>query len=203
MDRVKKKELIREKIIEGALELLKERNWESLSSNDICKMAVVSKRTLYVYFQSQDDIYLELVKRSFEKLTQCIDVAFSEGASGTDKILSIGGAYLNFMINEPVAGGLIVKFDGMRFIENYPEKLEEIGIIANQYELLHIFRQLKLDPERYDRTLAVALWAHLQGTAQLIINKRMWLEEYYGDSTTCLIQEQMTMVEKNLRGLEI
>ncbi len=203
MDRTKKKEQIKEKIIEAVLDLLTERNWESLSSNDICKKAEVSKRTLYVYFQSQDEIYLELVRRSFDKLAGEMNTAFSEGHTATEKIMNTGRAYLNFMIDEPVLGGLIVRFDGVQFFENYPEQVRGIGIIANQYELLHIFRQLNLDPERYDRTLALGLWAHLQGMAQLIISKGMWLEEYYEASTTHLIQEQMTMVEQKLRGLEL
>jgi len=201
MERQQKKDAIRDKIIAATFDLICERTWESVSSDEICAAAKVSKRTLYAYFRSQDEIYLELVKRSFAQMATCLGAAFSEGNTVTDRIINLGEAYLRFMLDEPVKGALVVRFDEMRFTESYPEQVKWIGEIANANELLALFRQQKLDPEHFDRSLALGLWAHIQGLAQLIVSKKMWLEDYYGIAIENLIAEQMTFVRKILEGL--
>jgi AcrR family transcriptional regulator len=202
MERQQKKDWIREKIIESSLGLLKDRTWESVSSQEICTAAKVSKRTLYAYFRSQDEIYLELVRRCFLELTQDMGTAFSKGDTIIDQFINVGAAYLMYLVNEPVKGSLVVRFDEMRFIQNYPEQVKAISNSANQYELLSLFRQLDLDPEIYDRVLALYLWSHIQGMAQLLISKSMWLEDYYGASMARLIEEQITFIRKVLEGIK-
>ncbi|MEA5056044.1 MAG: TetR/AcrR family transcriptional regulator [Anaerotignum propionicum] len=202
MERNKKKEYIQDAIIDGIFSLLLEKNWASLSSNEICEEAGVSKRTLYAYFHSQDEMYLELVKRSFERMNVAMGDAMTQKVCAFDKIIYLGEAYIKFMLENPREGALILGFDEKRYENQYEKQVNEIHLIANQYELMHLFRELNLNTTVFDGNLAVFLWAHIQGIAQLLHSKGKWMEEYYGVSIEDIIEGQMKLTRQMLGGLK-
>ncbi|MDD3394624.1 MAG: TetR/AcrR family transcriptional regulator [Anaerotignum sp.] len=200
MERQKKKAQIREAIIRAIFALLEEKNWEGLSSNEICEKAEISKRTLYLYFRSQDEMYLEVVHRSFECMNDVMRSAMEIGKTVEDKIIGLGRAYIQFMLQNPVEGTLIMGFDEKRYKNAYEEQINAIHIIANQYELMHVFRELNLEREVFDGNLAIFLWAHIQGIAQLLHSKGKWMEDYYDSSMQSIIEDQMKLARKMLGG---
>ncbi|SEO32449.1 transcriptional regulator, TetR family [Amphibacillus marinus] len=202
MERAEKKHLIRENIIKALFDLLSEKKWGDLSSNEICTRADISKRTLYVYFRSQDEMYLAIVKRSFESLMGDMSKAFSIGRTAKEKLVNLGQAYLYFMIDNPIKGSLIVGYDEMNYVVNYPEQVESIQAIANNFELMTIFQKLDLDPIIFNQHLAIFLWGHLQGIAQLINSKGEWLADYYGLTMEAMIDAQIKLASDLLEGVE-
>jgi len=74
-------------------------------------------------------------------------------------------------------------------------------LIANRFELKHLFQELQLDPQVFDGTMAIYLWAHIQGIAQLLHSKGEWMEDYYGISIENIIQGQMKLTRQMLGGL--
>ncbi len=196
MERQKKKEQIRETIIQAIFLLLEEKSWESMSSNEICEKAGISKRTLYAYFHRQDELYLELVKRSFETMNEAMSSAMTFENTAEDTIIELGLAYIRFMLENPVQEALIIGFDEKKFFAVYEKQVNEIQMIANEFELMHLFRKLKLDPEKFDANLAIFLWTHIQGVTQLIHSKGKWLENYYDASIQSIIQAQMKLARK-------
>lgn len=202
MERQEKKEFIRENIIQSLFELLKEKSWESISSTEICTTAGISKRTLYIYFRSQDEMYLELVKRSFIQLTDTLSTVMNLQKTITEKIINLGTTYLQFMLDYPLQGALITGFDESRFKQEYQKEVEEISIIANRYELTTVFQLLNANPVVYNQTLAIFLWSHIQGMAQLVLDKRKWLENYYNVAIHDLIEDQMNFIKNILEGVK-
>ncbi|WP_312061013.1 TetR/AcrR family transcriptional regulator [Anaerotignum sp.] len=202
MERNKKKEYIQNAIIDGIFALLLEKNWESLSSNEICEKAGVSKRTLYAYYCSQDEMYLELVKRSFERMNIVMQEAMKDKRGyNLDYILCLGETYIKFMLENPREGALILGFDEKKYQKQYEKQVNEIHLIANRFELKHLFQELQLDPQVFDGTMAIYLWAHIQGIAQLLHSKGEWMEDYYGISIENIIQGQMKLTRQMLGGL--
>ncbi|WP_320198123.1 TetR/AcrR family transcriptional regulator [Agrobacterium sp. rho-13.3] len=53
----------RDQILEGAWRVFKRKGFDAASMNDITKEAAVSKGTIYVYFQSKDDLFAALIDR--------------------------------------------------------------------------------------------------------------------------------------------
>lgn len=200
MERQKKKEQIRETIIQAIFALLEKKNWEILSSNEICEKAKISKRTLYLYFRSQDEMYLGVVQRSFERMNEAMRLALEIEETVEEKIISLGEAYVWFMLQNPIEGALIMGFDEKRYMGTYEKQINTIHVIGNQYELKHLFQELNLEPEVFDSNLAFFLWAHIQGTAQLLHSKGKWLEDYYDTSMQNIIEGQMKLARKILGG---
>lgn len=58
----RRKEARPEEILEAALELFAEKGFSSVRMTDVAKQAGISKGTLYLYFDSKEAIFLELVK---------------------------------------------------------------------------------------------------------------------------------------------
>lgn len=56
----------RERIITAALNILKSGNYQNMSTAKIAKIAGVAEGTLYRYFKNKDDIFLEVIKETFE-----------------------------------------------------------------------------------------------------------------------------------------
>jgi TetR/AcrR family fatty acid metabolism transcriptional regulator len=56
----------RERIISAALKILKSGNYQNMSTAKIAKIAGVAEGTLYRYFKNKDDIFLEVIKETFE-----------------------------------------------------------------------------------------------------------------------------------------
>ena len=202
MDRDKKKAFIQDTIIQALFSLLEDKSWESLSSDEICKKAGVSKRTLYAYFHSQDEMYLELVKRSFERMNVTMGNALNQGNDVEDKIINLGMAYIQFMLKNPVEGTLILNFDEKRYKGTYVNQVNDIHNIANKYELMHLFQELNLDTKVFDSQLAIFLWSHIQGVAQLLHSKGEWMEEYYDVSIHRIVESQMKLARKMLGGIK-
>ena len=62
---------IREKIIDAAWELFREKGYGETTINDIIRKADISKGTFYYYFRSKDnmlDTLSEILDREYEKL---------------------------------------------------------------------------------------------------------------------------------------
>ncbi len=55
----KKDNQTRQKILTVALELIREKGYDSVTINDICAAAEVSKHTFYYYFESKDELLSE------------------------------------------------------------------------------------------------------------------------------------------------
>ncbi|MBN1623795.1 MAG: TetR/AcrR family transcriptional regulator [Clostridia bacterium] len=199
MKREIKKEQTRERIMEAIFSLMEEKSWRDISSNEICQRADISKRTLYIYFRSQDEMYLELVRDSFIEFGRCLSLAFEKGETIEDKVVSMGIAYLEFMVENPIKGGLMMGFNEKMYGEEHEQRISEIRKIANEFELSNVFGE----QDGLDRNTAVFLWAYIQGIAQLILNKDKWMEEYYGMSVSEIIDNQMKLVRKFITGVNI
>jgi len=52
----------KQRIILTAMDLIKEKGYESVTINDICNNADISKTTFYYYFKSKDDLLLQFYK---------------------------------------------------------------------------------------------------------------------------------------------
>ncbi len=68
-----KKEEKRQRIIGVAMELFAEKGYESVSTNEIARLAKVGKGTIYTYFSSKEEIMRAVVDKIYEGLVDGID----------------------------------------------------------------------------------------------------------------------------------
>ena len=68
-----------EEILDAALELLSQPNWESVTMEQIAKVADVGKGTVYKHFASKDELLFRLMMRFYQGLLQHLQHEFKEG----------------------------------------------------------------------------------------------------------------------------
>lgn len=84
----------RDKILTAAMDLLEEGKFTLPSVNEIIKKASEAKGTVYLYFQSKEEIYLSALGAEFQIVTQGLLHSLQENRGSTPQI--IGDAFLKF-----------------------------------------------------------------------------------------------------------
>lgn len=97
----REKEQRRESIIDAAETVFFSKGLENATMDDVAGAAELSKGTLYLYFNSKEQIYLAIIMRGFAILDQLFKEASQNAINGLDKVRAIGRAYLRFYDEYP------------------------------------------------------------------------------------------------------
>ena len=78
---------IREKIIELAMEKMKQVGIKSISIDDLCHEIGISKKTFYVYFDAKDDLVAAMLRKHEDNLVSGVKMTV-EGKTVLELLLS-------------------------------------------------------------------------------------------------------------------
>lgn len=229
MKRGTKHQNLKEHIIKSIFLELEHIDYKELTSEQIADVSDISKRTLYKYFKSKDEMYLALIWTSFAELNSVLEQSLIQkhlyDKSGRlykvknmnnreffkKVILALGETYLEFLIKNPLKGQMIVNYNEMAFIQNNREVVLEIAAIANRFELTKIIArdqivagyEVSISDKQpvIERDTAIFCWSSIQGFATLLMNKESWMTQYYESSREELISHYLTVIEKVIGGL--
>lgn len=101
--KAKEKEIRRNDIIDAAQNVFFTKGYVAATMDDIAKEAQFSKRTLYVYFDSKEQLYFEIMVRGFTLLNNMLSNALKELATDNaiEQIKTIGFAVYEFSKTHP------------------------------------------------------------------------------------------------------
>jgi AcrR family transcriptional regulator len=179
----------KEEIINGMEKALKSKSYESLTIEDVAREAEYSKKTIYSYFKSKDQIYLELLVKKFEVMNEILENAVkSTGSKGIDKLKVIGDAYYGFARDYPEYLQAIISYDTNRGLSDSDtsETLNKFNSITEK-SLLIVVRTIeecinegaiKKDIDPFNT--AIMLWSSLNGLIMLEIKKGDYIYKEYG-----------------------
>jgi len=88
-NKIKKKEII----IDTAEKLFLEKDFEKTSMDDISKEAGFTKRTIYQYFISKEDLFYAVAFKGTQQFTSICEEAFKNGKNALEKIRILNKAY--------------------------------------------------------------------------------------------------------------
>jgi len=91
----------KEAFIRAAEELFVEKGFESTSVEEIVRLAGLTKRTLYQYFQSKEDLYYAVALKGAMELSEASIAAMQRGENTREKIRLANLAHLNFYKENP------------------------------------------------------------------------------------------------------
>ncbi len=202
MKREEKQKQIEQSILKAIFEKIKDKDLDSITSNEIAEAANVSKRTLYKYFNSKTEMYLGLVKESFTELNQNMDEAVNciKDKDAVHVIECIGISYLRFLLDNPVKGKIITNFNENDYKKDYPAQVKELSKMANQYDLADYVKSAykikNMKPSVSIEGTVMFLWSTIQGLGALLLSKKSWIEEYYNIEENKLIEEVMDIIKQ-------
>jgi len=103
----KEKEFKQQYIIEAAMQLFSEKGFENTSMADIAEAAGFAKGTLYLYFDSKDDLLIAVKGQILESFLQNLTEITAKEISAIDKMQEIQASYINMHFSQLLKLGLM------------------------------------------------------------------------------------------------
>ena len=173
--REREREQRRNDILKAAEQVFFSKGVQLATMDDVAAAAELSKGTLYLYFNSKQELYLGIHERGFELLRQMFFRAAAEKHNGLEKIRAIGYAYFEFANTYPDYYNAIMYFENTGLDFSSDKELMDTFHISG-FRILNFVQDiiragqadgsitLKLD---VDKT-AFLLWGQLSGIIQVI-----------------------------------
>jgi AcrR family transcriptional regulator len=123
--RAREKAQRRREILNAARQEFFERGFHRPTMDDVAARAQVSKGTIYLYFESKEEILAHLLLEGLHQLLQEIEAASNPQSPLPPEaaLRAVANTYLHFCQNEPSYFRLIMAFDRGRFEESISSKL--------------------------------------------------------------------------------
>lgn len=83
-------------ILAAAEKLFTQHGFEQVTMDAVAKEAEFTKRTLYQYFPSKEDLFFAVVLRGFQQMFAYMGGASEQGTDGFDKLRFVARAYYQF-----------------------------------------------------------------------------------------------------------
>ncbi len=171
----REKEQRREAIIDAGESVFFSKGLENATMDDVATVAELSKGTLYLYFNSKEQLYLAIIMRGFAILDRLFKEATQSAMNGLDKVRAIGRAYQTFYDKYPNY------FMGLLYYESNmfsPEEISELQEKCDVHQSEHSLNQLvaAIEEGQRDRSikktiepikLALLLWSMSTGVFQV------------------------------------
>jgi AcrR family transcriptional regulator len=211
--RQREKEQRRNDSIDAAERVFFSKGMENATMDVVAEEAELSKGTLYIYFESKEDLYLAITKRGLDILTKMFEKVTTKTAHGIEKIYAIGQAYRDFSKKHTDYFQAMAYFD-LRVKEISSESPNAKACIEQGEKVLTICAEviqygIKDGTIRSDinpKKAAIVLWGQTNGILQLILNKgthmKDMLEAFGFKNLEEIIDYSFELVRHSLQSAE-
>jgi len=161
-------------ILKAARKLFFDKGFKHVTVESIAKKAELSKGSVYLYFQSKEEIYTQILLNDIDKFHKAIDGLIREGQSASEAIMSLANIYAGFFLNDRELFRIMMNYMLNISHMNLPEDLDQqlvkatnksVGIIEEIFRMGIASGEF---PPYIDlREKRNAIWGLLNGTISL------------------------------------
>lgn len=197
-------------IASAAAILFMDKGITQTSMDDIAKAAGYSKATLYVYFESKEEIVSVLVLGSMKKLCACISSAIQQQESTRAKYDLICQELVRYQEKYPfyfkmTLEKINIQFESQSF---YPEEREkfQVGEEINEMIKTVLMSGMEKGDLRADLDIApvsFSCWGMLSGLIQFTASKADYIKQSMGLSKEQFLQCGFDMIYQSIAGMEV
>jgi len=174
--RIKEKDSRRKLILKSARALFFKKGFHKVTVDEIAKIAELGKGSIYLYFNSKEEIYAQILLNDIENLYQLVSPVFEKRGSTMDLLEEFSRIYVDFFLNEGELFRILIAYmvhpDQMNLTKELNSKILE----ANARSVSIIGKILEkgvssgeLSPQINIRQTQNALWGLLNGIISLFI----------------------------------
>jgi AcrR family transcriptional regulator len=201
----KEKQIRRNDIIDAAEEVFFSKGYDVATMDDVARKAEFSKRTVYVYFNSKEQLYFEIMVRGYRILIEMIEAALNDAnnKNAIEKIKLIGNTLYQFNIAYPNYFYAIMSYENGEkdFVDGITDESREECYALGE-KLFDYFTATLLDGVeegliRGDidiKNTAIILWSCTIGLFNTLIKKRNYIQNYHERSSEKLIIEGLDLL---------
>ena len=197
-------------IASAAAILFMDKGITQTSMEDIAIAAGYSKATLYVYFESKEEIVCVLVLGSMKKLCACISSAIQQQESTRAKYDLICQELVRYQEKYPfyfkmTLEKINIQFESQSF---YPEEREtfQVGEEINEMIKTVLMSGMEKGDLRADLDIApvsFSCWGMLSGLIQFTASKADYIKQSMGLSKEQFLQCGFDMIYQSIAGMEV
>lgn len=172
--RKREKENRKNAILKAARKLFFEKGFKPVTVESIAKKAELSKGSIYLYYNSKEEIYTQILLSDIDKFHERISDLLQNPSSASDVLLKLANIYVDFFLNDRELFRILMIFMLHTADMNLPEDLND-HIIKSTNKTIGIIEQVfKYGVERgeFPETLNLrqnrnAVWGMLNGIISL------------------------------------
>jgi AcrR family transcriptional regulator len=167
----RKKESLRQEILDASREILLAKGYAQLSMRGIAERIEYSPTTIYHYFKNKDEILYHLCVEALERQFEVIHAAGCAESSPLLRLRAALRAYIDFGLSEPDRYRITYMADISQYVSmasilkqgSFADKLREF--------VCHRVNDVLIESgcDRDVETVFQALWAHCHGIVSLLI----------------------------------
>ena len=179
--RERDREILRQRILESARDILSEKGLEALSMRAIAERIEYSPATIYLYFQDKDALLRAVVGEAFQLLAEYTSAALKEvGPDVTPATLfrCTGRAYVRFALENTAYFRVMFELPGLPRVD-CPEPSEPGLAIPEEQSFEYVVRILERAVEAGELAMpdplegAVIAWGLMHGMTSLYLSGRL------------------------------
>jgi len=170
-------DLIREKILDAALNIISEHGYNFFSMRKLASRLGMSATTIYNYYSNKDELYLMILTKGFDMLYTGLLEIFTAYETPMDKLSGMIRAYVSFGINNANYYNIMFTSDAPKYRDYIGTDIEPVALFEKQtalqlvdiaskgvQELAGINPGIDPDDARY---IAMKIWSFLHGIIAL------------------------------------
>ena len=211
IERKDKERLIRKKsMINAAESIFFKKGFENSTMDDIAKEAEFTKKTLYSYFKSKDELYYEIMLLGFKTLNNLFDKTIIENVEIDEitKIKKLGQTFVEFSRTYPGYFKAISDYENkdLDFQVNNNNSLMNECYIAGEYSLkllnnciINGIKKGEILKNTDPVTVCLMLWSTMLGFIGLINKKEKYINSYYNKTIEGLMEDGFELLLKSIK----
>lgn len=172
----------RDAILKASEQLFAVKGYEQTTIDDISKAAQYSRRTIYAYFQSKEDILAHSIEQGLIQLLQDVKQCMSDTSVFSMRFMSICNVIRNYHLSYPYSSSYQTKTNtsvlSEKSLNDTEQNIIDLGEKINA-ELIHMLEKAKQDGEvRQDVISEVSVYilmSSIQAVIQLECTKGKYL----------------------------
>ena len=209
--RVKEKEIRRNDIIEAAEAVFFAKGYQNTTMDDIAKAAEFSKRTLYMYFNSKEQLYFEIMIRGYRVMQEMLQHERLETTNATaiDSLVQMGSVFYRFSRLHPEYFTAIIEYETAEsdfdtgITDKSREECYRLGEATTEY-LIGLCRK-GIDEGEIRQNLnpvqtALVLWSCVIGVVNTANKKSNYLRQLHATTPDELVMSAFNLMVESIKA---
>lgn len=206
----KEKEIRRNDIIDAAEKIFFTKGYDNTTMDDVAKEAEFSKRTVYVYFNSKEQIYFEIMIRGYKLLIGMLkdDLQKEKVCNAIEEIRQIALTLYRFSKDYSEYFKAIMEYENgeLDFQKGIPDQSREECYALGEEILKHLIgaleKGIKEDSIRSDLDVlktALVLWACMIGVFNTTKKKANYIKNYHMTTPQELVSAAFQLIIRSIQ----
>lgn len=168
------KQSLKLRIISAARDVLLSDGYRNLSLRKIARSIGVSATSIYLHFESKDDLVHTLIEEAIERLNRALEISVVNKESPVKKLEALAQTYVSFALKHPREYQVIYLVSSEEMTRYPKEKFRKArkgyGLVLDV--LIEGINSGKIEEEK-PNIAAYTFWAQLHGVMSVVLSERL------------------------------